>query len=153
MRLGVAAQRDDWNADALENREQGVEFHRVAALRDADDDVLLADHAEVSVHGIGRMEEKRRRAGRIKGCDDLPGDDPRFPHPRDGHPSLALVDHLDRLCKLAVDPAFERSNRLRLDADDVLSSPDDFFVIAHRDAPWSNFFNFVTKPGFSSDPA
>ena len=73
-RLHVARNRDCADTKSLQMIKQRDELIRFAALGDENGDVRLADDSQVTVLAVGRMEERRRRAGRSERRCDLPPD-------------------------------------------------------------------------------
>ena len=112
--VGLAGQRDQAAADALDDRQNGNDFGGLARIGNDQRDVLGGDHAEVAVPGLARMHKKRRRAGARQRGGDLAADVPGFPHADDHHAPAALQQQFAGARKSVSDPRAERGDRLRL---------------------------------------
>ncbi len=77
-RLGIARERDDAGADALEARQEAGDFLGLAGVAEDQDEVALGDHAEIAVRGVDGVEDDARRAGAGEGRGDLRADGARL---------------------------------------------------------------------------
>jgi len=66
---------DEVVSESLEEREESEELFGFAACGQGDDRVSAGEHAEVSVHGVGRVEIVRGSSGRAERGGDLSSDD------------------------------------------------------------------------------
>ena len=74
---------DKGNLPGLQQGQELDQLRGGPALGDGDDHILLSDHAEVAVQGIGGVEECGRRAGAVEGGHGLPGHVGTFPDARE----------------------------------------------------------------------
>ncbi len=101
-------------AEALQRLEQPREFLGLAAVRQRDHDVARLDHAEVAVHGLGRVQEEGGRAGARERRGDLAADDARLAHAGDDDAAAAVADQRDGAREALVEPIDERPDGGRL---------------------------------------
>ena len=64
-------------------------------MRQGDDDIVALDRAEVAVHGLGRVQEERRRPGARERRGDLARDDAGLAHPGDDDAAAAVAQQVD----------------------------------------------------------
>ena len=84
--------------------EQPDQFLGLAAVRQRDDDVVGLDDAEIAVHGLGRVQEDRRRARARQRRRDLARDDAGLAHAgHDDAAGAALQQHRARASKRRVE--------------------------------------------------
>ena len=110
-RRGVAGQGDERGAEALQRLEQAGEFLGLAAVRQRDHDVARLNHAEVAVHGLGRVHEVGGRAGARERRRDLPADDARLAHAGEDHAAAAVAHQRDGGREALVEAIGERPAR------------------------------------------
>lgn len=101
--LGVAAEADERVAGALDGGEEAEDFFGFAAGGEGDYDVSLGQHAEVSVDGLGGVEEECGAACGAEGGGNFLGDDAAFAHAGDDDAASSLA-----ALKNAGDGAVER---------------------------------------------
>ena len=105
--LPVSRDRDELDADPLDELEEVDDFLGFAAVGYGQDDVARQDHAQVAVAGFGRMDEDRRRPAARQGGGDLAADEARLAHAGDDDPRLVLGQEVDRLGEVFVQPGNE----------------------------------------------
>ena len=91
--VGPAGESDDRHSRSREVRQESCDLLRLARLRQAQHDVVAAQHAKVAVHRLGRMEKVAGGAGGGERGRDLLGDEARLPNPRDDDLAGAACDH------------------------------------------------------------
>ena len=116
---GIAGHRDQLRADPADRLEQAKQFLGLAAVRQRDHDVVVANRAEVAVDRFGRVQEPGRRAGARERRRDLAADDARLAHAGDDDAAAAVVEQLDRALEVAVDAIDQAEDRRRLGAQDL----------------------------------
>jgi len=99
-RFRVPGHRDQLGALALERRHNRQQLFRRARIRQADEDIVGGDHAEVAMAGFGRMHEEGRGAGRGQGGGDLAGDMSGLTHARDHHAAAAGENQCDGIAEV-----------------------------------------------------
>ncbi|MCY1231641.1 hypothetical protein D9M72_440980 [compost metagenome] len=72
--VGVAGDRDQPRANALDDRDDRQQLAGLARIGEGDQHVVARDHAQVAVAGLGRVHKERRRAGRGQRGRDLASD-------------------------------------------------------------------------------
>ena len=86
--------------------QQGQELDELGggpALGDGDDHILMSNHAEVAVQGVGGVQESGRRAGAVQGGHGLSGHVRTFPDAREDEAPTRfslLEDEGDRVVKV-----------------------------------------------------
>ena len=119
-RLGIAGQQHDRYAQSLERRQDGEHLVGLARVRQRQHHVPARHHAEIAVNAFGRMEEKRRRAGRGQRGGDLPPHETGLAHPGDDDATDARVECLHGPIEPLVELGDETEDRFRLDAQHAL---------------------------------
>ena len=112
----VAGERDQPRADAADRLEQPDQLLGLAAVRQREHDVVVADRAEVAVDRLGRVEEEGRRAGARQRRGDLAADDARLAHAGDDDAAAALEQQLDGALEVVVEAIDQAEDRRRLGA-------------------------------------
>jgi len=74
----TAGDRHEVDAAGAHVRQQPDDLLRLPRLRQREHEVIAAQHAEIAMHGLGRMEEVARRAGGGERGRNLAGHDPRL---------------------------------------------------------------------------
>ena len=75
---GAAGEGDDPDFEAGERGKEGEEFGGFARSGERDEGVAMVEHAEVTVEGLGGVEEVSGGAGGAESGGDLLGDDAAF---------------------------------------------------------------------------
>src|SRR4029079_3633339 len=116
---GVLLARDDdeLGALALDEARDQQQLVALARIRDRDDDVLGADHAQVAVTRLGGVHEVGGGAGARERGRDLARDVAGFADPgHDDAPALfAAEDQRYRGKETLIEAADERAHRVRFD--------------------------------------
>jgi len=107
-RLGATGDRDQPGALALDQGHDGQHLFAGARVRQRDHDVLGGDHAHVTVGGLGRMHEVRRRARARQGGREFAGDMPRLADAGDDHTPATSENQLDGTLELRAQTIGER---------------------------------------------
>ena len=107
------------------------DLRRLAAVGKREQDILRADHAEVPVETLDRMEKSGGSSGADQGGNDLAPDQTGFSDPRDDHPPLAGQDGLDGPDKTFIDPVQQSLDGFGFDADDFFGVAKDLFQRMH----------------------
>ena len=102
---------DDRDVEPLQRSHQAEQVLRFPTLTQHDGDVVRPHDAQVAVQRIDRMEIGSSGAGRGQRGGQLPGDEPRFPHPGHDDPSLDVGQQSHRPGKLAAHPALGLRDR------------------------------------------
>jgi hypothetical protein len=89
-RGGVAGHRDQRNALLLDGGQQGQQLLGLAGVGQRQHHVVLGDHAQVAVGGLGGMHEEGRRAGAGERGRDLVPHVPGLAHAHDHDVALAV---------------------------------------------------------------
>ena len=71
--VGPSHHGDEGNLPGLQQGQQLDQLGGGPALGDRDDHILLSDHAEVAVQGVGGVQERGWSAGAVQGGHGLPG--------------------------------------------------------------------------------
>ena len=87
----VSGECGDADAEAFRGDDYADDFIAFAAVADGDEQVVLLNHSEVSVHGFNGMHEDRGRAGACHGRGDFAADMTAFSDARNDDFS-ALVE-------------------------------------------------------------
>jgi len=95
-RIGLSREGDDPCADVSQAGENDVELSGFAAVGQGQDDVLAADHSQVSVHGFHGMKKQGRGAGAAERGHNFSAHDPRFADSRNNDSPSAPVNPLNR---------------------------------------------------------
>ncbi len=90
-RLQIAAETDQRVAFALERGQQSQNFLCLSRCRKRNHHVARHQHAHIAVHGLGRMQKQRRRAGGAERGGDLLRDDAALAHAGDHHAAMRLA--------------------------------------------------------------
>jgi hypothetical protein len=93
--VGIGGEGDQPDAKAAGIADEGGELRRLARPGERDHDVLRADHAEIAVARLGRMDEMRGRAGGGEGCGELAPDMAGLAHARDDDATGGAADQRD----------------------------------------------------------
>ena len=118
-RSRAAGDRDQRNVEPARIGDDVGEFGRFAGIRQGEDGVLGADHAEIAVARLGGVDELRRRAGRGEGRGDLAGDMAALAHPGDDDAPAHGGARVDRSSERAVERFGEAFEPGDLGADDA----------------------------------
>ena len=89
---------------ALDQRQQAHQLLDLAAVRQREHDVVLADDAEVAVRRLGGVQEGRRRAGAGQRRGDLAADEARLADARDDDLAAAVGEDLHGALEALVEP-------------------------------------------------
>ena len=116
-RGGIAGQRDERDAEALQYRDQHQDLVGLAGVRQCQHLVLAGDHADVAVAGLGRVQEEGGRAGAREGRGDLAGDVAGLAHAGHDHAAAAALKETARAHEVLVEAARQHGDRFRLDAE------------------------------------
>ena len=128
-RLQVAHHPDQPVAHLPDERHQDLDFRRVAALRDAKNNVLRLNDPQVAMNRIGGVHENGRLAGGVERRDDFIGYDGAFSDARDDEPPAAVEDRPGDLHKPPVDIADEPFDGRTLGPDNTPGKFDGLFGI------------------------
>ncbi len=116
-RCRLAADRDQRCRHALEQRQQGDDFGRLAGIRNRQHHVLARDHAEVAVARFAGMDEERWRAGGCERRRDLAADMAGLAHAGDRDAAGTSEHQLAGGRKLGADPRQQRAERIAFDLE------------------------------------
>src|SRR5688572_24089907 len=105
-RLRDTGQRNGANAEALEMLQECHELVRLAALREEDRNIVVADDTEIPVYAVDRVQERRGCSRRRERRRDLASDESRLADAGDDHPSCGRRDELDRPSEAFVETTF-----------------------------------------------
>ena len=106
-RRGIAGDGDEPRAEAADRFEQPQQLLGLAAVRERNHHVVVADGAEIAVRGLGGVQEPGRRAGARQRGGDLPADDAGLAHAGDDDAAAAVEEELDGALEVAVDAVDE----------------------------------------------
>ena len=104
-------------AQPADRFEQPHQLLGLAAVRERDDHIVVANGAEIAVRGFGRVQEPGRGARAREGRRDLPADDARLAHAGDDHPAATVEEQLHRALEGAVDAVDQPEDRGRFDPE------------------------------------
>ena len=103
IRLGVAYHGHNAVASQLDEWHQHLDLGCLAALREHDHDIALADNTQVAMDGVGGMHEDSRRACRVQRRHNLLGDDGALTNTRENKIPLVLQQQLHRILEIIID--------------------------------------------------
>ena len=104
-------------AEASDRFQQPQQLLGLAAVRERDHDVVVANRTEIAVGRLGRMEEPGRRAGARQSRGDLSADDAGLAHAGDDDAAAALEQELDCALEMPVDAIDEPEDGGRFGAE------------------------------------
>ena len=117
---------DERHVEPGEDGDKPEQFLGFAGVREREDQIAAAQHAEIAVQGFDRMQEAGGRAGGVHGGDDLAGDDAGFAETSDGDAvarSCCLRDQregvVERAAHLAVDAVGEAGKCIGFHANEA----------------------------------
>ena len=90
-RIQIARKAHQRVAFSFQGRQQAQNLFRLAAHRERHNDVAGHQHAQVTVHRLGRMQKQRRAPGRAERRRDLLRDDAALAHAGDYHAAVSLT--------------------------------------------------------------
>ena len=114
-RIGLAGHCNQFGALALQQRHDRQQLCRVPGVRDADEDILGAHHAEIAVACLGGVHEERRGTGARQRRGDLAADMTRLADPAHHYATAAGEYQVHRREELPVDAIHERADGVSLD--------------------------------------
>ncbi len=93
---GGAAERDEFQIEALGDGKEGEDFRGFAARRERKESVAGREHAEIAMEGFCGMEEVRRGSGGAEGGSDLPGDEAALADTGEDERAGGLLEEVQR---------------------------------------------------------
>ena len=111
-----AGHRDQPRALALDQWHDAQQFLGLAGIRQRQQHVVARNHAEITMAGFRGMHKVRRRSRARHGGRDLARHVAGLAHAADDHPPVTAEYEFDGGCEFAVDPANQRADRSRFDA-------------------------------------
>ena len=102
-RFGPAGNRDQRDLEAPRIGDDIGQLRTFTGIRQGEDRIIEADHAEVAVACLGRMDEKGRGPGRGQRRRDLPRDMAAFAHSSDDQPAPHRRADIEREPERAVE--------------------------------------------------
>ena len=129
--VAVAHDGDDGVAPQLDERDQDLDLRRLTAFREQDDEILVADDAQVAMDGIGGVHEHGGGPRRVHGRRDLLGDDGAFPDAGENDISLVLKHQINGLCEIIIEVGDYVFYRISLVFNDLSRNIIYFFKRKH----------------------
>jgi len=129
-------------------RQEQHDLRRLAGVRERDDEVRVRNHPEVTVTGLGGVQEEGGRAGARKRRCDLAGNVPGFSHAGDDDPSLTGKAQTAGLGKARIEPVLQRLYGARLDRARAPRRGQKLRGVGCRGGRGMHAHNASANPGF-----
>ena len=103
-RIGIRYHSHDlFVTDIPDQRDQHLDFGGVPAFGNTNDDIVVANHPQITVDSVGRMHKNSRSTGRIESSHYFLGNNGTFTYTCNDHPSFRIIDQPDHFFEIVVD--------------------------------------------------